>query len=337
MNCCRRSTVFRNQPDYIPYRTSYYAPAWGFCLQHRRLAELNDLEYDVVINSSLKPGSLTYGELFLPGETNDEVLLSTHICHPSLANDNCSGIAVLTFIAEALSRGRNRYSYRLLFLPGTIGAITWLAINEQKTAHIKHGLVIAGVGDAGGPTYKRSRLGHAQIDRVMSHCLGHAAKPGTILDYFPYGYDERQFCSPGFDLPVGLIQSSKFADYPEYHTSADNLNFVRPAYLAASYDLISTALQILEEDGIFLSANPKCEPQLGKRGLYGLLGGDKDTAAKQMTMLWTLAYADGRTSLLDIAEKAAVPFCDVKRMSDLLKEHGLLKALGANMDEDRSE
>ena len=326
-----------NQLDYIPYRTSYYAPAWGFCLQHRRLAELNDPEYDVVIDSSLKPGSLTYGELFLPGETNDEVLLSTHICHPSLANDNCSGIAVLTLIAEALSSSRNRYSYRLLFLPGTIGAITWLAINEQKTANIKHGLVIAGVGDAGGPTYKRSRRGDAQIDRVMSHCLGHTPKSGTILDYFPYGYDERQYCSPGFDLPVGLFQNSKFGAYPEYHTSGDNLTFVRPAHLEASYGLLSTALRILEEDGIFLSANPKCEPQLGKRGLYGLLGGDKDTAAKQMTMLWTLAYADGRRSLLDIAEKARVPFHDVKRMSDLLKEHGLLKALEANIDEDRFE
>ena len=285
----------------------------------------------------MKPGSLTYGELFLPGETNDEVLLSTHICHPSLANDNCSGIAVLTLIAEALSSSRNRYSYRLLFLPGTIGAITWLAINEQKTANIKHGLVIAGVGDAGGPTYKRSRRGDAQIDRVMSHCLGHTPKSGTILDYFPYGYDERQYCSPGFDLPVGLFQNSKFGAYPEYHTSGDNLTFVRPAHLEASYGLLSTALRILEEDGIFLSANPKCEPQLGKRGLYGLLGGDKDTAAKQMTMLWTLAYADGRRSLLDIAEKARVPFHDVKRMSDLLKEHGLLKALEANIDEDRFE
>jgi aminopeptidase-like protein len=318
-----------DQTDHIPYRTSYYAPAWGFCLQHRRLAGLNESEYDAVIDSSLQPGSLTYGELYLPGASKDEVLLSTHICHPSLANDNCSGMAVLTFLAEALSRRSNRYSYRLLFLPGTIGSITWLAANEQNTANIKHGLVISGVGDGGGPIYKRSRRGEARIDRVMSHAFAHAGKAGTIFDYFPYGYDERQYCSPGFDLPVGLFQNSKYGDYAEYHTSGDNLTFVRPAHLEASYDLISTALQILEEDGTFLSTNPKCEPQLGKRGLYGLLGGDKDAAAKQMTMLWTLAYADGKHSLLDIAEKARVPFRDVKRMSDLLKEHGLLKALEA--------
>lgn len=322
-----RVHTLKDQPEYIPYRTSYYSPAWGFCLQYSRLPELSETQYDVVINSTLEPGSLTYGELFLPGETTDEILLSTHICHPSLANDNCSGMAVLTFIAEALSKCANRYSYRLLFLPGTIGAITWLALNEQKTANIKHGLVISGVGDGGGPTYKRSRRGDAQIDRVMSHSFRHAEHKGTILDYFPYGYDERQYCSPGFDLPVGLFQKSKFGDYAEYHTSGDNLTFVRPAHLKSSYGLISGALQILEEDGFFLNTNPKCEPQLGKRGLYALLGGDKNSAATQMTMLWTLAYADGRHSLLSIAEKAHVPFRDVKRMSDLLREHGLLEAL----------
>jgi aminopeptidase-like protein len=313
------------QPELIPYRTSYYSPSWGFCLKHSRLAELNDSEYDVVIDSDLKNGSLTYGELFLPGDTDDEILLSTHVCHPSLANDNCSGMAVLTHIAMELGQRNNRYSYRLLFAPGTIGAITWLAINEARIVNIKHGLVIAGVGDSGGPTYKRSRWGDATIDKVMSHVLKHGAGAPSILDYFPYGYDERQYCSPGINLPVGLFQNSRYGEYGQYHTSGDNLAFVSPVYLEASYNLIMSALQVLEEDRTLLSTNPKCEPQLGRRGLYALLGGDKTAAAKQMTMLWTLAYADGAHSLLDIAQRAGRPFTEVKDVASLLEEHGLLK------------
>lgn len=321
-----------DQPSLIPYRTTYYAPSWGFCAQHTRLPQFNEDAFDVVVESSLKDGSLTYGELFLPGETSDEILLSTHICHPSLANDNCSGIAVLSFLADALSRKRNRYSYRLLFIPGTIGAITWLAINEDKTANIKHGLVIAGVGDAGGPTYKRSRQGNANIDRVTGRVLQQATKSAAVVDYFPYGYDERQYCSPAFNLPVGLFQKSRFGEYEQYHTSGDDLAFVTSDALGLSYRLIMIVLEILENDGTFVSTNQKCEPQLGKRGLYALLGGDKEAAAKQMTMLWTLAYCDGQHSLLDIAERANVPFSEVKRMSELLQEHGLLKPVTAGHD-----
>ena len=256
------------QPDLIPYRTSYYAEDWGFCMAHNRLAALPDGVYEVVIDASLEDGSLTYGEYLHRGETDDEFLLSAHVCHPSLANDNCSGLALLTLLAERLARLRTRYSYRFLFAPGTIGAIAWLARNEHRVSRIRHGLVVAGVGDGGGPTYKKSRRGDAFIDRAMAHVLRHAAASPRILDFFPYGYDERQFCSPGFDLRVGLFQRSQYGTFPEYHTSADNLDFIRPEHLGASYRMIAAMIDIVENDWRPRSTSPKGEPQLGRRGLY---------------------------------------------------------------------
>lgn len=312
------------QPDLIPYRTSYYNEGWGFCMAHSQMTRLDEGTYRAVINSSLENGSLTYGEFFKPGQTDEEVLLTTHVCHPSLANDNCSGLATLTVFAEELATRHTRYGYRLLFIPGTIGAITWLARNEDKVARIKHGLVITGVGDEGGPTYKKSRRGDALVDRAVAHVLRHAAPSHTLLDFFPYGYDERQFCSPGFDLPVGLFQRSQFGTFPQYHTSADNLDFIAPQNLEASYALIGAALDIIENDYRPLSLNMKCEPQLGRRGLYSALGGDKDGPAKSMAFLWVMNLADGNRSLLDIAERANMPFeliCDAARR---LEASGLL-------------
>ncbi|HLO76092.1 MAG TPA: DUF4910 domain-containing protein, partial [Magnetospirillum sp.] len=291
-----------DQSDLIPYRTSYYAESWGFCMAHNALRKLPDGLYEVRIDSSLDPGgSLTYGEFFHQGETADEVLLTAHICHPSLANDNCSGLALLTRLAAELASRRTRLSYRLLFAPGTIGALAWLARNEDRIGRIRHGLVISGVGDAGGPTYKKSRRGDALVDRAMDHVLRHAGG-GRVLDFIPYGYDERQFCSPAFDLPVGLLQRSQFGTFPQYHTSADNLDFIRPEHLAASYRMVVAAIDILENDGRPVNLAPKGEPQLGKRGLYAHLGGDKDGPVKSMAFLWVLNQADGRHSLLDIAE-----------------------------------
>ena len=215
-----------DQPELIPYRTSYYAENWGFCMSHRQFETLRDETYEVLIDTSLTDGHLTYGEYLHKGEMEDEFLLSAHVCHPSLANDNCSGIALLAHLAKRISRMRTRYSYRFLFAPGTIGAITWLARNEDRVQRIKHGLVVSMVGDGGGPTYKKSRRGSADIDRAMIHSLHHASSSPEILDFFPYGYDERQFCSPGFNLPVGL--SAQQIDHSQYHTSADNLEFIRP-------------------------------------------------------------------------------------------------------------
>ncbi|MGH6944339.1 MAG: DUF4910 domain-containing protein [Geminicoccaceae bacterium] len=313
-----------DQPDLIPYRTSYYAENWGFCMAHERLAALPDGVYEVLIDASLEDGSLTYGEYLHRGETDEEFLFSAHICHPSLANDNCSGLALLTHLAKRLAPLRTRYSYRFLFAPGTIGAIAWLARNEHRVCRIRHGLVVSCVGDGGGPTYKRSRRGDAFIDRAMTHVLRHAGSSPTILDFFPYGYDERQYCSPGFDLPVGLFQRSQFGTFPEYHTSVDNLDFIRPEHLASSCRTIAAALDIVENDWRPRSTAPKCEPQLGRRGLYSALGGDKDGPAKSMAFLWILNLADGRHSLLDIAERANLPFGVVAEAARLLQESGLL-------------
>jgi aminopeptidase-like protein len=313
------------QPDLIPYRTSYYAENWAFCMPHRQFAALRDETYEVSIDSSLADGHLTYGEYFHKGETEDEFLLSAHVCHPSLANDNCSGIALLTHLAKRISGLRTRYSYRFLFAPGTIGAITWLARNEDRVDRIKHGLVVSMVGDRGGPTYKKSRRGNAEIDRAMIHALNHSGLSPTTEDFYPYGYDERQYCSPGFNLPVGLFSRSKFGAIPEYHTSADNLDFIRADALGESYRLINETIGAIEANGIYRNTSPKGEPQLGKRGLYGAIGGDKDAAAANMAMLWILNQSDGTNSLLDIAERAKLPFAVVQRTAKLLGDHGLLK------------
>jgi aminopeptidase-like protein len=278
-----------------------------------------------VIDSSLEDGSLTYGEFFHQGQADDEVLLSAHICHPSLANDNCSGLALLTHLAKHIGCIRTRYSYRFLFAPGSIGALTWLSRNEDKVARIKHGLVLSCVGDGGGPTYKRSRQGNAEIDRAVVHVLRHSGHQPTILDFSPYGYDERQYCSPGFDLAVGLFQRGKFGAFPEYHTSADNLDFIKPVHLESSYRIIAGVIEVLEGNLTFQNTSPKGEPHLGRRGLYGAIGGDKDAAASIMAMLWVLNLSDARHSLLDIAERAQLPFPAVCATAALLGKHGLLQ------------
>ena len=315
-----------DQPNLIPYRTSYYKETWGFCMSHHQLTELEIAggEYEVVIKSRLEPGALTWAEYLHVGDTADEVLLSAHVCHPSLANDNCSGLALLTILARELAEKRTRLSYRFLVVPGTIGSIAWLATNEANLDRIKHGLVVSCVGDAGGPTYKRSRRGDALIDRAMTHVLRASSIPPNILDFSPYGYDERQYCSPGFDLPVGLFQRSQFATFKEYHTSADNLDFIRAEHLAASFRWIVRTLDIIERDRHLVNLRPKGEPQLGRRGLYGTIGGDRDAWTKNMAMLWTLNLSDGRHSLLDIAERSNLSFDVIASAAAFLEGHGLL-------------
>jgi aminopeptidase-like protein len=314
------------QPDLIPYRTSYYAEDWAFCMTHRQLQGLPEETYEVVIDSSLENGYLTYGEYLHIGDTNEEFLLSAHVCHPSLANDNCSGVALLTHLACRMAGLRTRYSYRFLFAPGTIGAIAWLAGNEETSWRIKHGLVVAMVGDGDGPTYKKTRRGDAAIDRAMRHVLRHSGLTPSIEDFSPYGYDERQYCSPGFDLPVGLFQRSKHGTIPQYHTSADNLSFIRPEHLLESYSVVVRTINVLENDAIYCNTMPKCEPQLGRRGLYGRIGGKRNIATENMAMLWVLNLADGAHSLLDIAERSDLPFEVIRRAAQLLEAHGLLSS-----------
>lgn len=311
-------------PDWIPYRTSYYDDNWGFCLSQRQLDRLAEDEYHVVIDSSLTDGHLTYGECLVPGASDEEVLVTCHACHPSLCNDNLSGVALATWLAKALADSEPRYSYRFLFIPGTIGSITWLARNEATLPRVKAGLVLACVGDPGGLTYKRSRRGDTEIDRAMAHVLATSGTHHEVNDFSPYGYDERQFCSPGFDLPVGCLNRTPYARYPEYHTSADDLDLIRPDCLADSFTTCLAAFRILEENATYLNQNPKCEPQLGRRGLYGAIGGRSDTQQFQLAMLWVLNLSDGAHSLLDIAERSQLAFGLVAEATDALVTAGLL-------------
>jgi aminopeptidase-like protein len=311
------------RPDWIPYRTSYYREEWGFCLRHNQLLALEDAEYEVFIDSTLSDGHLTYGECYLPGASRDEVLISCHACHPALANDNLSGLVVATALARMLSERDRRYSYRFLFIPGTIGAISWLARNRDLVSGICHGLVLTGVGDAGGFHYKKSRRGDAEIDQVAAHVLRHHSGSAEILDFSPYGYDERQYCSPGFNLPVGCLMRSVWGTFPEYHTSADNLDFIKPSQLAESLRVCATIIDVLENNFRYRNLNPYCEPQLGKRNLYRSTGGES-IGSEINARLWVLNLSDGEHSLLDIADRSGLPFSGISAAANLLLESGLL-------------
>jgi aminopeptidase-like protein len=312
-----------DQPDLIPYRTTYYKEDWGFCLRDRDLRALPEGTYEVCIDATLAPGHLTYGECVLPGETSAEILISVHSCHPSLANDNLSGMAVAVHLARQLSSSPRKHTFRFLFIPGTIGSITWLALHEAEAGRIRHGLVLSCLGDAGPSTYKRSRRGDALVDRAAEHVLAHGGAH-AVLDFIPYGYDERQYCSPGFDLPVGCLTRTPNGRFPEYHTSADNLGFVRPDALEDSLEKCLRIVEILERDQAYLNLNPKCEPQLGRRGLYRATGG-RDLPGFEMALLWVLNLSDGRHTLLDIARRAGIPFRVVLGAASALEGVGLLR------------
>jgi aminopeptidase-like protein len=311
------------RPDWIPYRTSYYKEDWGFCLSHNQLLALREGEYEVSIDSTLENGNLTYGECYLPGQTTDEILISCHACHPSLANDNLSGLTVATFLAKLLAKCERYYSYRFLFIPGTIGAITWLAQNRETAGRVQHGLVLTCIGDSGEFHYKKSRRGDAEIDRAAAHVLKHQSKGSEILEFSPYGYDERQFCSPGFNLPVGCLMRSIWGTFPEYHTSADNLDFIRPAQLAGALRACATIFDILENNRSYRNLNPFCEPQLGRRNLYRTTGGNS-IGEEINARLWVLNLSDGQNSLLDIAERSGCRFSIICEAAELLQEGGLL-------------
>ncbi|MFE0700854.1 DUF4910 domain-containing protein [Streptomyces sp. NPDC058872] len=340
-----------DRPSWVPYRTSYYKPDWGFCLSQETLDSLPDGDYEVRIDSTLADGHLTYAEHVVPGQVADEVIVSCHVCHPSLANDNLAGIAVATFLARALAEQTPWYTYRFLFAPGTIGAITWLARNADRVekaspghggspgpaepgagegpstgGRVRHGLVLACAGDRGRLTYKRSRRGDAEIDRVMSHVLSASERPHHITGFTPYGYDERQFCSPGFDLGVGSLSRTPYAGYPEYHTSADNPDFVSPEAMADTLALCREAFAVLDRNRRYVNLSPYGEPQLGRRGLYESLGGRSDAKQAQMAMLWVLNLSDGEHDLLDVAERSGLPFDAVAAAADALRGAGLIKA-----------
>ena len=312
------------QPDRVPYRTSYYQRNWGFCLSQNQLDALAEGEYEVCIDSSLQPGCLTYGELTIPGGSTEEVLVSAHICHPSLANDNLSGAVIAAHAARRLQSLSLRLSYRFLFIPATIGSIAWLSANEARVPGIRYGLVLACLGDPGPLTYKRSRRSDAKIDQAAIHVLRQLGEH-EVLEFSPYGYDERQFCSPGFNLPVGRLSRTPHGRFPEYHTSADNLEFIQPAQLAKSLSACLEIFEVIERDRTCLNRKPNCEPQLSKYGLYDPIGGVAESPEFRMAILWVLNLSDGRHSLLDIAERSGLRFRQIALAADALSEHGLLE------------
>lgn len=313
------------QPDLIPYRTSYYKQTWGFCLPHHDLERLEDGEYEVCIDSSLTNGSLSYGECFIPGTTGEEVLISCHTCHPSLANDNLAGIAVAVALARHLACGPRRLSYRFLFVPGTIGSITWLALHQEVIPRIKHGLVLTCAGDAGPVTYKKSRHGNAMIDRAMRQVLLTAGVDHRIAEFHPYGYDERQYGSPGINLAVGCLMRSAHGTFPEYHTSADNLDFIKPEFMADTLTHVVAALDVLEHNARFVNLKPMCEPRLGKYGLYGGGGGQRTGEFDELALLWVLNQSDGANDLLAIAERSGLSFRKILTAATALENAALLR------------
>lgn len=315
-----------DKPRWIPYRTSYYSENWGFCLSHDQLIAMKDGEYEVLIDSDLSSGSLTYGELCLKGTSEDEFIITTHICHPSLCNDNLSGIAVCTYLAKEMIRNPLHYSYRFLFIPGTIGAITWLAQNETTLTRIRYGLVTALLGLNAPFTYKRSRQHNAKIDQIVEYVLSLSGLNNNITNFMPYGYDERQFCSPGFNLPFGNLSRIPFGEYPEYHTSADNLDLISGRALEDSLNILRKITDHVEADRYYINLYPKGEPQLGKRGLYDQIGGRSDSKTMQLAMLWILNYSDGNNSLNDISILSGLDLNLIDEAATLLEKKALIAA-----------
>jgi len=312
-------------PDVIPYLTSYYNEDWGFCMTHNDFIKLEEGEYEIMIDSTLENGSLTYGEFLKIGEVEDEFLISCYICHPSMCNDNLSGPVLATILGKYLKEIKTKFSYRFLFIPETIGAITWLSKNEKSIHKIKNGLIATCLGDSGIMTYKKTRNGDNEIDRISKYVLENSKQEFNIIDFLPIGSDERQFCSPAFNLPVGSLMRTMHGKFPEYHTSADNLDFVKAENLEDALIKYSGIIFILENNKKYINLNPKCEPQLGKRGLYRQLGSQKNSEEKELAMFWILNQSDGKNSLLDIAIKSKLDFYLIKQVSDELLEHDLLK------------
>ncbi len=316
------------QPDAIPYKTSYYKESWGFCLSHAQRESLSDGEYEYHIDSSLEDGSLTYGEVYLPGRRKEEILFSAHVCHPSLANDNLSGIVVLHHLADWLAEIDRAWSYRFVFAPGTIGAITWLAQHQERLEGIQYGLVIAGVGDRGGFTYKRTRRGDSEIDLLVKRALRESGSSFELVDFTPDGYDERQYNSPGVRLAMGRLSRTPYGTYPEYHTSGDDLDFIRPESLSGALEVLLRVCSLLETSPRFENLSPRGEPQLGRRGLYSALGGHRDSDERERAMQWILNYSDGEHCLADIAERSGLRLQILEDVANTLVENELLDLLG---------
>ena len=313
------------KPDTVPYLTTYYNEDWGFCMSHNDFLNLKDPEYKILIDSKLENGFMTMGEYYIPGEISDEFLISCYICHPSMCNDNLSGVVLTTFLAKYLSGQKLKYSYRFLFVPETIGSISWISLNEQNLCKIKHGLVATCLGDPGSSTYKRSKSGNSEIDKTVEFVLKNSSSDYNILDFFPTGSDERQFCSPAFNLNVGSLMRTPYAKFIQYHTSDDNLDFVKSEYIVDSFLKYLKTIFVIENNKKYVNMNPKCEPQLGKYGLHRYLGGQKNKQESELAMFWLLSFSDGFTDLIDISEKSQLSFEIVSEAAKKLELYKLLK------------
>ncbi len=317
-----------DQPEVIPYLTSYYKNRWGFCLSHNQLLCLKDETYEVKINSELNPeGSMTIGEAVLKGDTDEEILLSTYICHPSMANNELSGPLVTSFIYDKLKEKKNRrYTYRILYLPETIGSIYYLSeYGEHFKKKIAAGFVITCIGDKGNFTYKQSRRGNTLADRAAELVLKQTEKNYIVEKFFPTGSDERQYCSPGFDLPVGSLMRTRYGMYKEYHTSADNKEFISFKSMEDSVIKYLEILNVIENNFTYINKMPNCEPQLGKRGLYPTIGSQKDTAEFVNSMMWILNLSDGTNDLIEISGRSGISFKSLAYAAAGLMNNGLIE------------
>lgn len=316
-----------DNPDAIPYVTSYYKRRWGFCLSENQKNRLTNESYHVVIRSGLEKGQLNYAELIVPGKSKEEILLSTYICHPSMANNELSGPVVTTALSQWLLGMANnglKYTYRILFIPETIGSIAYLNFNlEHLKKYVVAGFNITCIGDDRCYSFLPSRDGNTISDRVAKHVLQHIDRNYVKYSWLDRGSDERQYCAPGIDLPIASIMRSKFGEYPEYHTSLDNLDFITPSGLAGGYFALKEALSILEDDGypVMLVLG---EPQLGKRGLYPTISQKGSAAGSIRDMMNIISYCDGKQSILEIADRLDLPFSAVKEVVWKLKNHKLL-------------
>ena len=313
------------RPDWIPFRSSYYSEDWGFCMSEHERLSMPPGRYRAVIRSRLYEGSLTLAEYVHPGRSEEEVLVFAHTCHPSLCNDNLSGIVVAAELARQLQGLDTHYTYRFVFAPATVGSIAWMATNEARLGRIRHGLVLAMLGDAGPFHYHRSRTGAAAIDRAAAQVLRSWHPDAGTIAFSPWGFDERQFNSPGIKLPVGRLNRALTGQYPQEHTSADALELMSAGALAEAWRTSLRIFEVLEHDRRWLNLSPKGEPQLGRRGLYRTTGGYYDGVAdRQMGLLWVLNQSDGETSLLDIAERSGLEFGLLAQCARDLETAGLL-------------
>lgn len=315
-------------PDAIPYRTGYFDDSWGFCLADSIRTRLVEVEYEVFIDASLSDGSLTYGEFFIPGRTDREIVLSAHTCHPSLVNDNLTGIAVAAAMGRhLLGTDPGRYGFRIIFAPATIGSIAWLAQNTDAVERIQAGLTLVCLGDAAPLTYKRTVFGDAQIDRIASHVVSEASIAGKTIDFYPFGYDERQYNSPGFRIPFGSLMRSRHGTFPEYHTSQDDTDFISAERLIDALEAVTQIVERLQTDRRFRNLSPKGEPQLGRRGLYTSVQNAPQPAELQFAILWLLNLSDGNHGLGEISELSGIAPETIVDAAETLVDHNLLEEL----------